>query len=59
MLSKETLQELSAILKTEYGQNLSPEEVLDAGQRLVGFFDKLAKLDFEDRHDDSEGAAPK
>ena len=59
MLSKESLQELSAILKTEYGHNLSPGEVFEVGQNLVSFFDQLSRLDFQDKKNDFKGVAPK
>ena len=52
MLSKERLDDLSAILQTEFGQNLPPEEVFEIGQRFVGLFDHLMKFDFKDNNDD-------
>ena len=50
MLSKEHLNDLSAILQAEFGQNLPPDEVFEVGQRLVGLFDHLMKLDFKDKN---------
>lgn len=59
MLSKETLQQLSEILRAEYGQNLTPTEVFEVAQGLVGFFDNLAKCDFEDKLNDPRGIVRK
>ena len=50
MLTQESLNDLSDILHTEFGQNLPPEEVFAIGQGLVGMFDHLMKLDFEDKN---------
>jgi len=50
MLSKETLQELSEILRADYGRDFTPAEVFEIAQGLVGFFDQLIELDFKDKN---------
>jgi len=50
MLTTESLNDLSDILHTEFDQNLTPEEVFAVGQGIVGMFDHLMKLDFEDKN---------
>ena len=50
MLRKETLEELSTILREEFRQHLTPEEVFEVAQQLVGFFDLLLKLDAKDKN---------
>ncbi|MEI6304502.1 MAG: hypothetical protein WCP09_00580 [Candidatus Taylorbacteria bacterium] len=54
MLTTESLNDLSDILHTEFDQNLTPEEVFAVGQRLVGMFDHLMKLDFEDKNNNEK-----
>ena len=51
MLRRETLDELSAILREEFNQDLPPDEVFEVAQQLVGFFDLLLKLDAKDNND--------
>lgn len=47
--SKKTVLELQRILNKEYGAKLTYEESYEAATNLIGFFDLLARLDFEDR----------
>ena len=44
MLSQALLDELRLILKEDYGQDLTPEQVFEVGNTLVGYFDLLAKF---------------
>ena len=58
MLTKESLNDLSDILHAEFDKNLTPEEVFEVGQGLLGLFDHLMKLEFEDKNN-YENTGPK
>lgn len=45
MVSKGLLEELRLILKEDYGQDLTPEQVFGVGNTLVGYFDLLSKFE--------------
>lgn len=51
MVSKESLNELSAILREEFGQELPPHEVFAIAQGLLGFFGALSRLDSENKNE--------
>ena len=44
MVSKELLEELRAIIREQYGWDLSPKEVSEIGNGLVDYFSLLAEL---------------
>ncbi|MBI4065333.1 hypothetical protein HY409_03110 [Candidatus Gottesmanbacteria bacterium] len=48
MLSKELLEELKIILKEEYNLELTYGELVNLANKLVGYFDLLAKLNFKE-----------
>jgi hypothetical protein len=45
MMSNEAITELARVLKEEFGQDLTIEEVFEVGTVLIRFFDKLQNLD--------------
>lgn len=47
-LKPETLERLREILKRNFGQELNDQELHDAAFNLVGYFDLLTKLYYED-----------
>lgn len=51
MLSKETINELSEILKADYGQDLTPQEVFEVAQDFIGFSEHLIKLDSQSKNE--------
>ena len=50
MISDKLTKELQAIIKDEYGRDLSFEEVAKIGNDLVVIFDTLAKINFRVKH---------
>jgi hypothetical protein len=50
MISEKLIIEFQEIAKTKYGLDLSFKEASEIGDDLVGFFDTLAKMDFEKRY---------
>lgn len=50
MVSQQLLDELRNIIKEEYGQDLEMEKVSQIGNGLVGYFDLLAKMYHENKH---------
>ena len=59
MISKELLDELKIILKEEYGENLEPQEVSNAGNTLVNYFNLLAKFNGKDKNKNEKQDFPK
>lgn len=55
MVSKGLLEELKVILKEDYGQDLTPEQVFEIGNTLVGYFDLLAKFNHENKDEHEKG----
>lgn len=49
MLSKKLIDEFKQIMKEEYGVELSDLEAHKAATNLVGYFDLLLKLDYENK----------
>ncbi len=49
MLAKETIDELSVILREEFGADLTDVEAYEVGTSLVGLFDQLSELDRKDK----------
>lgn len=49
MLAKETIDELSVILREEFGADLTEVEAYGVGTSLVGLFDQLSELDRKDK----------
>lgn len=47
-LKPETLERLREILKRNFGQELNDQELHDAAYNLIGVFDLLTKLYYED-----------
>ena len=45
MLSQALLEELKVILKEDYGQDLTPEQVFGVGNTLTRYFDLLTKFE--------------
>ena len=54
MLSQALLDELRLILKEDYGQDLTPEQVFEVGNTLVGYFDLLAKFSQKNKDKNEE-----
>jgi hypothetical protein len=52
MVSQQLLNELSAIIKEEYGQDYEMDKISEIGNGLVGYFDLLAKIHHKDNCDD-------
>jgi hypothetical protein len=50
MISDKLILELQAIIKDEYGRDLSFDEVAKIGNDLVVIFDTLAKINFRVKH---------
>lgn len=50
MVSEKLIKELQAIIKDEYGVDLSYKETAKLGNDLVDIFDTLAKIDFKDKY---------
>lgn len=48
MISKERIEELKKIVKEDFGEELTDQEVHDAAFNLVGFYDTLMQCAFED-----------
>ena len=44
MLSPQQIQELSDILKADYGLTLNPAEVTAVGERFISFFEELRNV---------------
>lgn len=49
MLSKKSIEEYKRIYKKEFGKEISDEEALEQGTRLVNFFEILHKINVEDK----------
>lgn len=49
-VSKELILELQQIIKGEYGREVSFEEASEIANGLVGYFDLLAKMDYENKN---------
>lgn len=49
MVSRKLIEELQQIMKTEYGVEMSYADVDNFGNKLVGYFDLLAKIDCENK----------
>ena len=49
MLAKETIDELSVILREEFGAELNDMEAFEVGTSLVGLFDQLSEMDRKDK----------
>ena len=49
-VSKELILELQQIIKEEYSKEVSFEEASEIGNGLVGYFDLLARLDYENKN---------
>lgn len=47
MVSQELLEELRMIIKEDYKVDLQPQEASEIANTLVGFFNLLAKIEFE------------
>lgn len=47
MISLELLAELKIILKEDYGFDLPPATLLEVATTLLGYFETLAKMEFE------------
>lgn len=47
MVSDKLIYELQAIIKEDYGRDLSFKEVAKLGNDLVEIFDTLARIDFK------------
>ena len=66
MISQELLNELKLILKEDYGQDLTPEQVFGVGNTLTRYFDLLTKFERQgpleavkendDEHNDRKGS---
>ena len=66
MISQELLNELKLILKEDYGQDLTPEQVFGVGNTLTRYFDLLTKFERQgaleavkennDAHNDRKGS---
>ena len=54
MLIQALLDELRLILKEDYGQDLTPEQVFEVGNTLVGYFDLLAKFSQKNKDKNEE-----
>lgn len=48
-ISKKLLDELKKIMKEEYGVEYTDAEAHEAGTNLVGYFDLLIKMDYEQK----------
>lgn len=48
-ISKKLLDELKKIMKEEYGVEYTDTEAHEAGTNLVGYFDLLIKMDYEQK----------
>lgn len=49
MISPKLLTELKQIMKEEYGVEYTDAEAYEAGTNLVGYFDLLIKMDYEQK----------
>ncbi|KKP68174.1 MAG: hypothetical protein UR68_C0005G0030 [Candidatus Roizmanbacteria bacterium GW2011_GWA2_35_19] len=49
MVSKELLNELKTILKEDFNLNLTIDEVAEIATVLVGYFDLLVRINFENK----------
>lgn len=54
MLNKSTIENLATILKEEYDLDCTPEEALEIGQTLTGYFDALSKFNFQDNPNETK-----
>jgi hypothetical protein len=54
MLSAETINKLQCIIKEETGRDLTLREASEIANGLVGYFDLLAKIDFENKIENAE-----
>jgi hypothetical protein len=53
-VSKEHILELQQIIKEDYGREVSFAQASEIGNGLVGYFDLLAKLQFQQDNPDEE-----
>lgn len=58
MVSSQLVEELQMIIKQDYGVELLPQEVSEIANTLVGFFDLLAKIEFENNEEDLTNEQP-
>lgn len=49
MISRELLEEFKQIMKREYGVEYTDAEAHEAATNLVGYFDLLIKMDYEQK----------
>ena len=55
MLSPKLIDEFKQIMKKEYGVELNDMDAHRAATNLVGYFDLLLKVDYEQRQKEKEG----
>lgn len=58
MISEGLIDELGSILKEDHQIELLKKDLSVFANDLVGYFDLLAKLDFEQKNDNKEGFNP-
>lgn len=50
MLSQQLIKELGDIIEQDCGITLSPQELFNIAHSLVGYYDLLAKYNYEDKN---------
>ena len=54
-VSEKRILELQQIIKEEYGRDVTFSEVSEIANGLVGYFDLLAKVDWESKKEEEAG----
>jgi hypothetical protein len=56
MLKRELLNELREIVKEDFGENLSDEELFEFGNSLLSYFELLTKIYFREKNSNEENS---
>ena len=52
-ISEQTIQELVKVVWEDYGEKITPEQASDILRNLVGYFDLLAKINYQEATDNT------